>query len=76
MMLSEKLGVEFTVREIICQDFVIRTKTIVLVNATVAAPLKLSMSIPRYLLIFVLVRISGDLGGHCDAGHIGHDPNA
>jgi hypothetical protein len=48
MMLSAKLGCELTVRDSICQDFVTRTKMIVLANATLAAPLKLWMSISKY----------------------------
>jgi hypothetical protein len=52
MMLSAKLWLDPTLRAMICQEMVIRTKIIVLASATLAAPLKLWMSIRVILLFF------------------------
>ncbi len=47
-MPSVNKGPELIVRETTCQDFMTTTKTIVQAAATVAAPLKLSISISNY----------------------------
>ena len=51
MMLPEKLLLALVERLMNCQDFAIMTKISVLVSATVAAPLMLSISIRNTCLV-------------------------
>lgn len=75
VMLSEKLGPESTERAMSCQNFITSTKTMVLASATVAAPVKLSISISKYPLLPVTFRVLGEHSRHCDTGHIGQVGN-